>query len=408
MFTRWFLQEKRAYGRLSPQARSLVISFFLFSLAQPFLFVFASTFLWRDFQSVPIILLYNAAFFFGLPAGFFINAALLRYVSANTLYAWGCVLQGIAVALLVFADGMTPIMIPLFGIAYGIAGGLFWGNRNVFTVCATSSHDRIYFASIENLVATVTSIIMPLAIGWAIVGGSSVRLYAPETAYRVLSIVAVVLLACTGLVLRGKPFCLKPPSRLFVRHIGSVWTRWRLVALLEGLASGMDMVLPTVIAILFIGMEGEIGSLRSAIAIISSLTMYIIGRTAKTHARKNLLTLGILLSMIGWVGFGLLFSASGVIFMSIASAFGSSLFWLGFSSAMYDAVEEEERASGWSSFSLLSDRELFLNIGRIGAVSIIFLAWYAIGSAWSLRLLPVLIYATQLYLPSLISSRTRT
>ncbi|MFA6428934.1 MAG: hypothetical protein WCV84_00355 [Patescibacteria group bacterium] len=403
MIKKWLLQEIHAYKRLSRQARSLIVSLFLFDLAQPFISLFISTFLWRGYQSVPIILLYNVGYFFGLPVGFFLNSLLLRWANANTLYAWGCVLQGVVVACLVFAGGVTPVAIPLFGIVYGIASGLFWGNRNVFVVCATSTHDRLYYSSMENLVGTATSITMPLLIGWAIVSGSASGLYLPETAYQVLATGAVVILMGAGLVLRGKPFCLQAPSHVFVQHPSTVWTRWRWAALLEGISAGSQMVLPAVVVILFIGMEGEVGSLRSGIAILSALGMYLIGRIAPAHARRRLFMAGILLMFLGWVFFGALFSALGVVLLSIVSAFGQPLFWMGYGATLYDAVDEEVRRSKQSSVTLMADRELFLNIGRILSVGLIFVGWYVVGSAWSLRVLPVFIALLTFLLPLLVT-----
>jgi GNAT superfamily N-acetyltransferase len=86
------------------------------------------------------------ALFTAIPLGFYLNGILMQKFTSNSLYSAGLLLGGLVVSLLTFLSGPTWEVIVLFGFIDGIAGGIYWANRNLLTLRTTQSDNRIYFS----------------------------------------------------------------------------------------------------------------------------------------------------------------------------------------------------------------------------------------------------------------------
>src|SRR5437660_1671078 len=107
------------YQKLSKEGQLLLISFFLFYLANSLLWTFSTAFLWRQTHDIRLVTLYSVAIFFGIAFGYYVNGKLLQYFLATTIYRVGLIAQGVVFILLVFVPLHSFSILP-FGLLFGI------------------------------------------------------------------------------------------------------------------------------------------------------------------------------------------------------------------------------------------------------------------------------------------------
>ncbi len=363
---------------LSAPQRRLLSSFFLFGLAAPMVVVYANTFLWRQSQDVVVLALFNIGSYTGISLGFLFNAYLLRFFESGKLYALGCLLQGLVPMILVALGEQSATFVLPLGLILGIAQGFFWGNRNALTSLFTKGPQRYQFISVETALGILAGVISPLLIGWFIAFGETLPTYTVTQAYQITSVVGFLLLLISGLL--AWSFAMEPfaPNHLFLNKVSSLWKRERLTEVVNGIASGIESVLPLVIILLFLGEEEAVGSVKALTAILSAVVIYAIGKRVRHNHHTLLFSFWILFNLVGGIVFAIFYSPAAAIALFILGGLVGSLRWSSFITVMYEIVDKETGRDGSHRFLYLLDREFFLNSGRvIGLGLLILLYWYS-------------------------------
>lgn len=377
------------FKALSEHGQKLLLSIGLYNMADPLLWTFVSAFLWREYQSVNIVALYNFAAFCGLPAGYYVNGLPLKYFRHKSLYLFGSVVQGLIVTILLFMPHLPIVLVFLFGLAFGFGSGFFWSNKAFLTLQTTNTNNRIYFSSLDTISANIAKIIMPLGVGWFIVFGSKIHLYSEKSAYQILAILLLALLFLIGYLIKEVDVVQKPIKSVSLQYPSPMWQWFRLFTAIGGLYGGVAIFVSVLIVLKFVGDEESLGTIQSAAAAFSTLAVYVIARKAQVKHRIYIMCAGIVLALLSTFTFGVLYSSLGVVLYYILNAPSFPFRWVSEAPLGYDVIEHEERIQSEHHYSYIVDQETFVNIGRNVAI-VIFLVGYAffpdIALRWSLAI----------------------
>lgn len=364
-------KEVRHYQTLSPTTRLLVLSYFFRSAAYPIISTFTSAYIWQGSHDVMLLILYNAAACAALPPMFMFNKFLLGRIELKTLYGIGIVLTGLSALLVVFYTSTSPVAYIIYGLVYGIGNGIYWSNRNFLTLKHTDSQTRSYFTGLNFSLSTMASTVVPIVAGWFIVLTVSAHIFpTAKLGYGILTILAFGLLIITGWIIQKgifeKPILTEPKPTPF----SPLWQKARLLSIAIGLVDGPLYILPTVLVLKLANNEGILGSVNSIMAIITAAVTYIFGRwyRQKYYLRLFTMLLGIfilaavpLLWTMGYVS---------VIWYVVVVNLADNLIWTVNEPKLMDIQDDESKMHGITHYRLIVDRELFLNIGRIGLFAI--------------------------------------
>lgn len=346
--------------------------------------VYANTFLWRQTQDLITLAIFNIGNYAGITLGFLFNARLLRSFESGRLYAFGCVLQGIVpIVLVALGTQANTFALPL-GIVLGIAQGFFWGNRNALTSKFTQGPHRYQFISTETALSIIAGVVSPFLIGWFIAFGETLPNYTVDQAYQVTSILGFLLLAGAGMLgwnYEVEPFAGKT---FFVKHASTRWNIQRLLEAVNGIASGVESVLPLVIILLFLGQEEAVGTVKALASALSAGVIYVLSRRVKHNHHTALFGTWLLCNFVGAAIFFWWYSPLSALIFFILNGLVASLRWSSLITVMYELVDKEIDHNGSHRFVYLIDREFFLNAGRVLGIAL--LAWfYVMDSSFTIR-----------------------
>lgn len=360
--------------KLTWHERLLLLSFFCFGLAQPIFFLFTNTFLWRQNGSASSIILYNIGIYTGLMIGFFANRTLLRWFSARKLYQASCILQGLFPLALVLLAPTAAVRIVELGLCFGFAAGLYFANRNFFTSLITQGKHRFAFLSLDQVSGAVSSIISPFLIGWYLTYAQDAQHFSTVVAYTHVVVIGLAFLAVSaGLVFVPKSEVQLSTKGIFVRNASRRWNAVRAMDLVNGLAHGAMTTIPFLATLLMITSDVSIGKLQSVAAIVSALSLYLLGKYRSKVPHGGLLGIWVVGSFIagGLIAYG--FSAGYVIAAALILGGMGPFYRAPTAHLMYEAVDRESAAERASH---LLDREIFLDVGRVLAMAACGVALY--------------------------------
>lgn len=368
---------------LSKNERRILLSFLLFIVAWPIFSTFTNTFLWRASGSPVDIAVYNVGMYVGVPLGFFINAGLLHRFGYKKLFFAGCLLQGIAPLLLTIVSPTSMLAIAAFGLFLGLPMGLYWGNRNLITLCATERCDRLRFLSVEATQNTLAGIVAPLAIGYFLASMSGQIVWA----YVGLMLVGFVILAVAGSLMQSAdvevPHARTSPR--WIRDASPLWKRQRWFEFLSGAMTVSESTVSLLVILTFLGLEDAVGGAKSGVAVLAAIMMSLYGRKIPESRYRSVLWLAFALIGGSAAAFAFRFDGPASILFFVALGLIAAFRTTTTMSLMYKVVGHEAERTDRNRFLYLFDREVALNLGRVAMLAALMLAF-------SLAPLPTLRY----------------
>ncbi len=381
-------KEKEHFQKLSVSAQKLAISYVLQGAAYPLVSTFINAFIWQQQQDPASVALYNLGNFVGLPITFYINGLLLRKFKINQLYFVGAILIAISAVLVIFYRQFQPIYYLTYGCIYGIGNGFYWANRNFLTLKETKSHERNYFIALNYSLDTVTSIIIPFIIGWLIVLWTN--------SYQVMIILAFLLFFGAGFVVLKNQYASPLVPFITIKHLTSRWIGVRLLTLAIGTAEGIFFFLPTLLILSKLGSEGILGTMSSLIAIFSAALIYFYGRKAQIHHQKPAFLINLIIGLFSSLIIAIFYNWLGVFIYTTLNSLVITFAWLTSDPMVMDIMDEEVKQDENKRYSLVFDRELFLNIGRWIAVLICLFLLNKFSQEIAFRFMPMLVYIIEI------------
>lgn len=385
-------RERLHFDNLGDVVKHSLYSYILYLISYPIMGIFINAYFWRQTEDITLIAAYNLGFFLALPIGFYLNGLLLKKYHILKLYWIGTVLQGVAAFLAIFMPTLNFDRVLLYGLIYGIGGGLYWGNKNYITLKITKGHNRLYYNTIESSIELIVNIIMPIFLGWLIVLGEKLGIYTPDIAYRVLMIGTLILLVISGYILQTANIYSEKIANIVVIKPSKYWNLNRLMQLIFWIVSGVNNFIPTVLILMLVGSEGELGTLESISALLIALILYYIGRKAKSNDTLKIIIGSNLIFVLGVVFLNIYFSFIGAIIYSLACAISSAITWnLMYTTSMAVMDKEIEYGHNLNQYALVFDNELFFNIGRVVGMSLLFGLMYYLNQEIALHITPIII-----------------
>lgn len=402
-FIKRFIQkEKSHFQRLNAEAQKLFTSIALFSIISPIFSMFINAFIWRQSQEFMLVSFYNILVFAGVPLGFYINGLLLRRIAPNLLYFAGLLIGGLVITILIYLPSLNYTSVGIFGFVHGLAAGMYWANRNLLTLKTTTSDNRIYFSGLESILSTYSKIIIPLIIGWFIVLGSATNLYSEITGYKIVAILMLLIVGITGLLMMTFKTKTVPYRQLLLHNVSASWQKFRLLQIILGFLQAVATLLPTLMVLSLLGKEDTLGTVQALASVLTAFVVYILARKLKVKHRLLLLQISFLVGLIGAVSFSIFYSGIGVLIFYACQAISTPFLWIATSSLNYDLIDEDKNEK--THYAYITDQELYLNAGRIGAIIVFIILIQLFSNDIALRFTPLIFAVSQIFLSLLAKS----
>lgn len=379
--------EYHQWRQLSDRARALLASITVYEFMYPILHTFVNTFLLRRLDEAWYVALYNLGMFISLPITFFVNGWLLRRVKIQWLYGFGIIGQPLVVLMLFWFSWQSWWQLVSIGAVQGVLLGWYWANRNFLRINTTTDSHRNFFMGIEMTLVTLATVVTPVMVGWFIKGAELTGWGTVDQAYQWLGLAAAVILSlmATWVVRTGFP---QPTvSKIWVTKPSPTWQAARWVEVWRGIRNGIDLFLPALLVFQFLGEEGVLGTVQSLAALISAVLLYWLGRKVKVHQRYRYAQIGYLALLVAMMLVSALFTSGAVLVYLLVVDALIHWCWLASSPIAEQAIEHQDEGDPTTNYAYVADRELFLNIGRIGGVIIFGLASTVFDLSVAMRLM---------------------
>jgi YQGE family putative transporter len=344
----------------------LLIANAIYALVLPVIEIFVAAYVLRNSHQASKVVLYQLFVYAATPLAFLINGYLLRLIAVNRLYAAGMLLSGSSLVVLLVTDISTISGIVLSGGLMGLATGIFWANRGFLALSTTSDSNRNYYYGVETGVMTVTSVIVPLAIGFLI--EKTLRSFpigeGANLAYKGIAATALLLtIASSAMILVGK-YNNPPIGKLVFFRFHPLWYRMLVLAALKGLGQGYIVTAPALLILKFVGREGALGSVESIGSCMAAVCLYAIGRMSGPGQRIHVLAAGLLFFLVGSAINAALFDAVGVLIFMGFLLLAKPLIDLAYYPIQLCAIDVVSRLEGRSQYAYILNHEFGLLAGR--------------------------------------------
>ena len=386
----FFIKEISHFRQLSQKAQRLLISYFFVGLAGPLVGTFVNAYIFKNQGNLAIFVIYYLGFFLAIPFTFIITGWLLRIVKITYLYFFGTIMLAVSPLFLVFYANFSLIGYFIYGFILGVGVGFHWGNRNYFNQIETVDHERSYYFSVTYASDTVTAIFVSFLAGWLIVFGLD---------YKVLMIIAFIFLFISASLIVSFPSSKQPDTKkLFIKNPSSGWIGIRALQAGIGIGEGITFFFASLIILSKLGNEGILGTLSALTSLIAAVSLYIYGRKSKTSHQIPVYVYSLIFGFFVSLLYALFFNK--LLIVSYVSLIGSigTFIWLAANPLSMDALDRELKEGKDERYAYILDAEIFLNIGRSFSVLISLLLFFWLGTDFSLRFSPFLLYLIQIIL----------
>jgi len=372
-------REYRVFLECPRDMRVLLVTNMIYAFVLPVIEIFVAAYVMRNSHNVTKVVIYQLAIYTGDPVAFLLNGFMLGRISIKRLYSVGMILSAIAMLVMMFSGVITSTAIAVSGLLMGIASGLFWANRGFLALSTTTDTNRNYFYGIETFFLTITSVIVPAAIGWFIgntakygwMGGDR------NNSYRVVAILALLLTVAASIVINTGSYRNPGKTRFVFFHFHPVWKKMLSLAMLKGLAQGYLVTAPAMLIMMLVGQEGALGLIQAAGGIVSSFMLYAVGRKAKPEHRVRVFAVGLFLFAGGAVVNAVLFDAKGVLIFMACLVLAKPVLDLAYFPIQMLVIDTVSAIEKRNEYTYIFNHELGLYAGRLlGCGLFIVIAFY--------------------------------
>ncbi|MBO8478352.1 MAG: MFS transporter [Bacteroidetes bacterium] len=376
----------------------LLITNMLYAFVLPVVELFVGTYIIRNSSEMAYVIGYQLAVYSGIPLTFLVNGFLMKKIKITWLYAFGMLLSGISMAVMMSLETLDLGGIVMAGLIMGMSYGFFWANRDFLALNSTNDGNRNYYYGLESFFNTMASVIVPYVIGLflgaaadkGILGGDI------DLAYKIVTLCVFVLTIMASCVLSRGKFP-KPENRKFIYfRFDKLWNRMMGLAGLKGIAQGYIVTAPSMLVMTFVGNESTLGVLQSISAIVSAVLLYILGRFTSPKHRIWIFSAGLLLFALGGAFNTVLYSATGVIAFMLCLVLARPLMDMGYFPIQMRVIDYVSRKEKRSSYTYIFVHELGLYIGRFFGCGLFIVITLLISDVVALRYTILIIGVIQL------------
>jgi YQGE family putative transporter len=362
------LQQEYNFFSAQPRTmRMLLLTNMVYAFVIPVIELFLGAYIIRKSNDISLVMVYQLAQGSGIPITFIMNGYLLKRVPIAALYAFGMIISGIDMGVMMLLHDLDFFGIALIGFIMGLSYGFFWANRVFLALTTTNNKNRNYYYGLETFFFTVASIVMPLMAGYFIAATQRFGWLGGHVtyAYRVLTAFVILLtLIASLLVYKGK-FSNPKNARFIYFKFNRLWYKMLGLAALKGVAQGFIIAAPVMLIMRLVGEEGSVGSIQSTGACLSAVMLYFLGRASKPEHRIKIFAAGLGLFLVGALINMALFNALGAIIFVGCLVFGRPLLDLAYFPIQLGVIECVASKEKRNQFAYIFNHEVGLYFGRL-------------------------------------------
>lgn len=394
----WFVKEYGQFRSCSRDMRLLLLTNMVYALVLPVIEIFVAAYVMRNSREVSKVVIYQLAIYSATPLAFLINGYLLGRTSVYRLYSFGMLLSGASMLVMMSSNVITPLDIAGSGLMMGLSTGLFWANRGFLTLSTTTNDNRNYYYGLEQFVYTVTSVGVPVAVGWFIEGTARNGWFGGviNHAYRLVAIGVCGLTILASIIVHRGNFQNPPKTRFIYFRFHPLWYKLLALSVLKGLAQGYFVTAPAMLIMKLVGQEGTLGTVQAAGGLVSALVLYVVGRTTGPRHRLPIFTVGLVLFAIGTVINAALFSAIGVLIFMACLLMAKPLLDIAYFPIQMLVIDIVSRIEGRNQYAYIFNCEFALFLGRLLGCSLFIGLAYFVSDIAALKYALPVIAAVQL------------
>jgi YQGE family putative transporter len=389
----WALKEYRLFRSCSRDMRLLLLTNMVYAFVLPVIEIFVAAYVMRNSHEVSKVVIYQLAIYAATPLAFLINGYLLGGMSVYRLYSLGMLLSGASMLVMMSSNVITPLDIAGSGLMMGLSTGLFWANRGFLTLSTTTNENRNYYYGLEQFVYTVTSVGVPVAIGWFIEGTARNGWFggAINHAYRLVAFGVCGLTILASVIVHRGNFPNPPKTRFIYFRFHQLWYKLLSLSVLKGLAQGYFVTAPAMLIMKLVGQEGALGTIQAAGGVVSAVVLYVVGRTTKPKHRLLVFTIGLVLFAVGSMVNAVLFSAAGVLIFMACLLLAKPLLDIAYFPIQMLIIDIVSRIEGRNQYAYIFNCEFALFFGRLLGCSLFIALAYFVSDIAALKYaLPVI------------------
>lgn len=377
--------------------RVLLITNMIYAFVLPVVDIFVSAYIMRftnnDFT---LVAYYQLAIYTGIPLTFFINGFLLKKIKIANLYSFGMLLSGISMLFMMSLNHLNFAGVVFSGLIMGASFGFFWANRDFLALDTTNDKNRNYYYGLETFFFTITSIVIPLIVGWFIISSKTLGWFGEHIAYQIITLCVFILTILSSIVIHREKFK-NPKQKKFLHfHFDKLWHKMQFLAVLKGLAQGYLVTAPAILIMYLIGDEGSLGTIQAISGVFTAIILYLLGRFSKPKHRIYIFTLGLLLFVAGTTANAIMFSASGVMAFMLAMVLFRPLHDIAYFPIQMRVIDVLSKKENRNEFTYIFTHEFGLFVGRVLGLVMFLLLTHYVSEVFALKYSLLIIALLQL------------
>jgi YQGE family putative transporter len=377
--------------------RVLLITNIIYAFVLPVIDLFVGAYIMRTSNEPKLVAIYQLSVYTGIPITFLINGFLLNKIKIAHLYSFGMLLSGISMVFMMTLGEINVPGVAFSGFIMGSSFGFFWANRDFLALNTTNDNNRNYYYGLETFFYTITTIIVPVTIGWFLISSGRWKWIGNiGNAYKIVTFVVFLLTIFSSIIIHKEKFKNPTQKRFVFFKFDKLWSRMLFLSSLKGLAQGYLVTAPAILIMRLVGDEGSLGNIQSLSAVLSAIILYILGRISKPKHRIFIFSAGLVVFFIGTLVNGVLFSVTGVIVFVICKVMFQPLHDIAYFPIQMKVIDVLSYKEKRNQFAYIFNHEFGLYIGRfLGLGLFIFLITY-ITESFALKYSLIIIAAIQL------------
>ncbi|WP_404453447.1 MFS transporter [Oceanobacillus kapialis] len=332
---------------------------------------FVNIYLWKQSGDYVTIAIYNLAIYLFQPAAFILAGKLAKKVDRVIVLRFGVIFLSIFFLCVLLIGEKASTYNFLLGSLLGIGYGFYWLAFNVLTFEITEPETRDFFNGFLGVLQSFGGMIGPLLAGIIIARMEANIGY--TAIFSISFILFILAVACSFFLNRRRAegsFYFK--RILQERNHNKNWRRILHAHIFQGLREGIFAFVISIWVFLITQSEFSLGMFNLVLSGLSFLFYFIATKFIKRELRKKAILLGGLI--LYFSTFIILFNISYVLLIVYAVFIGIAypIINVPYVSMTYDVIGKAWKAKEMR-VEYIVVRELFVNLGRVGAI-VLFLA----------------------------------
>ncbi|UOQ47439.1 MFS transporter [Gracilibacillus caseinilyticus] len=340
----------------------------LYSLATFLSNAFVNVFLWKQSGNYVDIAVYNLFIYILQPIAFVIAGKFTKKVDRTLIIRFGVTFLSIFyVTVLLVGDQASKIPY-LLGAILGIGYGFYWLAFNVLTFEVTEPESRDFFNGILGVLQSLGGMIGPFVAGYII---SKLDNFQGYSIIFFISFFLFLLAVVCSFFLKKR----KATGRFLFRHVVEERksnSNWRFILnahIFQGLREGLFIFIVAIWVYIATDSEFALGSFNLLFSFCSFVGYYVITKLTKKSNRKKTIFFG---GLLLYLGVGIFVFQPGfwmLLLYGVVVGVAYPVFNVPFISLTYDIIGKAKGAKELR-IEYIIFRELFVNIGRVSAISL--------------------------------------